>query len=258
VPDFFAALAALVVILLFSISGWLLSLMRRDVSIVDSLWSLFFLIGLLVYAAYVTPGPRLGLMFALVSLWAIRLSAYLTWRNWGEPEDRRYQAIRDRNQPGFSWKSLYLVFGLQGILAWLIAMPLFAAASGTNPLGLLDLTGVVLWIIGFVFETVGDWQLSRFRADPANRGKVLATGLWRYTRHPNYFGEATLWWGYFLIAAGSGGWWTVLAPILMTFLLLRVSGVTLLEQDIGDRRPAYRDYIARTNAFIPWRPREAA
>ncbi len=256
--DLNAALFAFAAIALVALAGWLASVARRDVSIVDSLWSLFFLSGAWIYAAAAAVNaPRAALLLALVTLWALRLAGYLTWRNWGEPEDRRYQAIRARNQPGFAWKSLYLVFGLQGLLAAIIAFPLFAALGGGAPLGLLDAAGVALWLIGFGFETVGDWQLARFKADPANRGKVLDTGLWRYTRHPNYFGEATLWWGYYLIAVATGGWWTVFAPLLMTFLLLKVSGVTLLEQDIGERRPAYRDYIARTNAFLPWRPKEA-
>jgi steroid 5-alpha reductase family enzyme len=159
--------------------------------------------------------------------------------------------MRRRNNPGFAWKSLYLVFGLQAILAWLIAMPLMAAVAGATPVGPLDYAGIALWALGMIFEAVGDWQLARFKADPANRGKVMDRGLWRYTRHPNYFGESCLWWGYYLLAVAAGGWWTLFSPVLMTFLLLRVSGVALLEKDIGERRPAYRDYMRRTNAFIP-------
>jgi len=257
--DLHAALLALAAIAVLAIAGWLLSVAIRDVSIVDSLWSLFFLLGALVYAANTNVGePRAAVLLVLVTLWALRLAGYLTWRNWGEPEDRRYQAIRARNEPGYTWKSLYLVFGLQGLLAWIIIMPLLAGISGGGTLNALDYAGIALWLLGFGFETIGDWQLARFKADPANRGRVLDTGLWRYTRHPNYFGEATLWWGYYLIAAAAGGWWTVFAPLLMTLLLLKVSGVSLLEQDIHERRPAYRDYIARTNAFLPWRPRGTA
>jgi len=256
--EFTAMTAGLVAMLLLAVGGWLLSLTKRDVSIVDSLWSLFFLLGVLVYAAIASNGPRTILLISLVAVWAVRLAGYLTWRNWGEPEDRRYQAIRERNQPGFAWKSLYLVFGLQAILAWIIAMPLFAGISSTDPLTVLDYAGAALWAFGFGFESIGDWQLARFKANPANRGRVLDSGLWRYTRHPNYFGEAALWWGFYLIALSGGGWWTVFAPLLMTILLLKVSGVSLLEQDIHERRPAYRDYIARTNAFIPWRRKEVA
>ena len=257
--DWIAAFPALGAMLLLALAGWVLSVRLRNAGVVDSLWSLFFLLGAGVYAGMTgAQGPRALLLLALVGLWASRLAVYLTWRNWGEPEDRRYRAIRTRNEPGFAWKSLYLVFGLQALLAWVIAMPLFVALSSADPLGALDLAGVVLWIAGLIFEVIGDAQLARFKRDPASRGKVLDTGLWRYTRHPNYFGEALLWWGCFLIAAAAGGAWTVFAPLLMTILLLKVSGVALLEKDIGERRPDYRAYIARTSAFIPWPPKEAA
>jgi len=258
-PDWSAAFAALGAIVLLALAGWALSVRQRNAGVVDSLWSLFFLLGAGVYAVMTdAQGPRTLLLLALVALWASRLAVYLTWRNWGEPEDRRYQAIRARNEPGFAWKSLYLVFGLQALLAWVIAMPLFAALSSAKALGTLDLAGVALWIAGFAFEVIGDAQLARFKLETASRGRVLDSGLWRYTRHPNYFGEALLWWGYFLIAAAAGGAWTVFAPLLMTILLLKVSGVALLEKDIGERRPDYRAYIARTSAFIPWPPKEAA
>ena len=255
--DWTAALAALAAIAILALAGWVLSVRLRNAGVVDSLWSLFFLLGAGVYAAAAgAEGPRAWLLLALVALWALRLSGYLTWRNWGEPEDRRYQAIRARNQPGFAWKSLYLVFGLQAALAWIIAMPLLAALSGGGSLGALDAAGVALWLAGCAFEAIGDAQLARFKADPANRGRVLASGLWRYTRHPNYFGEALLWWGYFTIAVAAGGAWTAFAPLLMTILLLKVSGVALLEKDIGERRPDYRAYLERTSAFIPWPPKE--
>lgn len=253
-----AASMAMAAMFVLGVVAWLISLAKRDVSIVDSFWSLFFLAGVLVYAWYATTlGSRATLLLVLVSLWALRLAGYLTWRNWGEPEDRRYQAIRVRNQPGFEWKSLYLVFGLQALLAAIIIAPLLAGMGGNHALNFLDLAGLALWVIGFGFETVGDWQLARFKSRPANRRQVLDRGLWRYTRHPNYFGEATLWWGYYLIAAAAGGWWTIFAPLLMTYLLLRISGVSLLEQDIHERRPDYRDYIKRTNAFLPGPPKEA-
>lgn len=256
--DSSATLLSLVSIASLAVAGWLLSVLKRDVSIVDSLWSLFFLLGVLVYAANTTiSGTRATVLLVLLSVWALRLAGYLTWRNWGEPEDRRYQAIRARNEPNFAWKSLYLVFGLQGLLAFIIAMPLFSALSGDGALGALDYAGIALWLIGFGFEAVGDWQLARFRSDPSNRGRVLDTGLWRYTRHPNYFGETALWWGYYLMAAAAGAEWTVFAPLLMTFMLLKVSGVSLLEQDMHERRPAYRDYIGRTSAFFPLCPRSA-
>ncbi len=253
-----AAFNALGAIAILAVVGWLLGVIKRDVSIVDSLWSLFFLLGAVAYAASAdASGPRVMLLLSLVALWALRLSVYLTWRNWGEAEDRRYQAIRARNEPGFAWKSLYLVFGLQGVLAFIIALPILAGLGDAAPLGLLDYAGAVVWGIGFIFEVVADRQLARFKADRSKRGKVLDTGLWRYTRHPNYFGEAMLWWGFYLIAIGAGGWWTLFAPLLMTYLLLKVSGVALLESDIQERRPDYRAYIARTSAFVPWRPKAA-
>jgi len=247
-----AYLSVLVVLLLASVAGWLFSVVRQNVTIVDSLWALFFLLAALTTATLTPqPGPRATLIIVLVAIWAARLSGYLTWRNWGKPEDHRYQGIRRRNEPGFTFKSLYLVFALQAVLAWIIAAPLAAGISSPAPLGLFDAAGITLWVSGFLFETIGDWQLARFKANPENKGKVMDRGLWRYTRHPNYFGEACLWWGYWLIAASAGGWWTVFAPLLMSVLLLKVSGVALLEKDIGERRPAYRDYIARTNAFFP-------
>jgi steroid 5-alpha reductase family enzyme len=257
--DWNAAFLAFGAIAILAAAGWVFGTIKRDVSIVDSLWPLFFLVGTAMYAVSAKAGdPRITVILVMVTLWALRLSIYLTWRNWGEPEDRRYQAIRARNEPGFAWKSLYLVFALQGVLACIIVFPLLVGLGNPKPLDVADLAGIALWAIGLSFEAIADWQLARFKADPAQRGKVLDTGLWRYTRHPNYFGEAVLWWGFFLIAVGSGGWWTVFAPVLMTFLLLKVSGVTLLESDIHERRPTYRAYVARTNAFFPWRPRAGA
>jgi steroid 5-alpha reductase family enzyme len=256
--DFNVWLLALAALGLFAAAGWLLSLPLRDVSIVDIMWSLMFLLAALVYTGVqAAPGPRAWLVVTLVGLWSIRLAGYIFWRNRGHGEDFRYQQIRARNEPGFAFKSLYLVFGLQAALAWVISLPLLAATGSTTPLGWLDAAGVALWLVGMVFEAGGDWQLARFRRDPANRGQVLDTGLWRYTRHPNYFGDFCVWWGLFLIAVAADGWWGVVGPLAMSFLLLRVSGVALLEKDIGERRPAYRDYVRRTNAFFPGPPRAA-
>lgn len=249
-------LACLAVI---GVGFWLYSVVRKDVSAVDSLWSLMFLIVTIGYALQVgIGGARAWIVVVLVAVWSLRLSAYITTRNHGEGEDHRYQEIRKNNEPGFWWKSLYIVFGLQALLAWLVAMPLAVAVGGEAPLGWLDGLGIALWVIGMIFEVVGDAQLARFKADPENQGKVLDTGLWRYTRHPNYFGEFTLWWGYYLLAVSAGGWWTIASPLIMSFLLLRVSGVSLLEKDISERRPAYQEYIERTNAFIPGPPKKAA
>ncbi len=257
--DWSAWLWALAALLLFAAVAWLVSLVKRDVSIVDSLWSVMFLLAVIVYAALCSDiGTRLSVVLALVLIWSLRLCIHITWRNWGEPEDARYQAIRRNNEPNFIFKSLYIVFGLQAVLAWLIATPLPVAVSGSSAIGPWDVTGVGLWLVGMFFQGVGDWQLARFKSDPRNRGKVMDRGLWRYTRHPNYFGEACVWWGFYLIAAGAGGWWTIFAPMLITLLLLKVSGVALLEKDIEERRPAYRQYRERTNAFIPGPPKPPA
>jgi steroid 5-alpha reductase family enzyme len=246
-----------VALLLVAAGAWVVSLAKNDVSIVDSLWSLMFLLSAIVYAsASDAHGPRETLVLVLTAIWALRLSAYITWRNHGQPEDYRYQEIRRNNEPGFRYKSFYIVFGLQAALAWVISMPLAASISGQAPIGALDYAGMVLWMLGMFFESVGDFQLARFKSDPENRGKVLDSGLWRYTRHPNYFGNFTLWWGFFLVAAAAGGWWTAISPLLMSFLLLKVSGVALLEKDIGTRRTGYGDYVRRTNAFFPGPPRD--
>jgi steroid 5-alpha reductase family enzyme len=195
------------------------------------------------------------LVLFLVALWAMRLSAYVTQRNWGGPEDRRYAAMRAEHDPGFWWKSIYLVFGLQPVLAWIISLPLLTIMLGSSPLGWLDYFALGLWLLGLFFETVGDLQLAEFKSRPGNTDQVMDRGLWRYTRHPNYFGEACIWWAFYLFAVAAGGWWTIVSPLLSTWLLLRLSGVALLERTIVERRPGYRDYIARTNAFLPGPPR---
>jgi steroid 5-alpha reductase family enzyme len=250
-------LEGLLWIAVLAAGGWVVSVIKRNVHVVDSLWSLFFLIGL---ASYIAHAPQLSsrtyLVAALVVLWALRLSAYLSWRNYGRPEDRRYQAIRNNNSPFFWLKSLYLVFGLQAVLAWIISLPLLAAATSTAPLGWLDAAGVALWMFGFFWESLADWQLARFRRRQGHEHAVYDGGLWRYCRHPNYFGEFCLWWGFFLIALSTGAWWSALAPLLMSLLLLKVSGVVLLEQDIGKRRPDYTTYMQKTNAFFPAPPRQ--
>ena len=256
--DFTAYGLAFMVVALLALGFWIFSLIRDDVSIVDSLWSIMFLVLLAAYLVFTEQaGPRKWLLLALVSVWAVRLSVYISIRNHGKPEDHRYQAIRKNNEPNFGLKSLYIVFGLQAALAGIIAIPLLTAISGTQALGVLDMFGVLLWITGMFFEVVGDAQLARFRAEPSSDGAVLDHGLWRYTRHPNYFGEFALWWGYYCFALAAGGWWTIFAPVLMSVLLLRVSGVTLLESDIGERRPGYAHYVIRTNAFFPGPPRTA-
>jgi steroid 5-alpha reductase family enzyme len=243
---------ALGALLIFAVVGWIVSVFKRTVSIVDGMWPLMFLIAALCYASTLdSQTARSLLVLLLVVIWSLRLSAHIFWRNWGEDEDYRYQRIRENHSPNFAFKSLYIVFGLQAILAWIISMPLLPATGAHNPLGLLDFAGTALWLLGFIFEAGGDYQLAQFRATPQNKGKVLDTGLWRLTRHPNYFGDFCVWWGFYLIAVSAGGWWTILSPLLMSFLLLKVSGVALLERDIGERRPKYAQYVAQTNAFFP-------
>lgn len=254
--DWNAYALALAFVAVLALAAWIFSILRHDVSHVDSLWSLMILASLAVYMTISeAAGTRANLVLLMVIIWALRLSVHITIRNHGEGEDRRYRAIRQNNEPHFWFKSLYIVFGLQAFLAWLISLPAVAASSSGVPLGWLDLAAVVLWVAGMFFEVVGDWQLSRFQRQRAAGDAVLDRGLWRYTRHPNYFGEALLWWGIYLAALSTGAWWSIFAPVLMTFLLLRVSGVALLEKDIAGRRPAYRDYVERTNAFIPAPPR---
>lgn len=247
-----AYFSALVAMLTIALVGWLTSVLKKDVSIVDSLWSLFFLVAAIVFAIDAQPLSTRGwLVLALVAIWAGRLAVYITARNWGEDEDYRYRKIRQNNEPGFAYKSLYIVFGLQGLLAGIIALPLYAAISSGNELNWIDLAAVVVWLTGFVFEAGGDYQLARFKRDEGSAGGVLDTGLWRYTRHPNYFGDFCIWWAFYLFALASGGWWSVVSPLLMSFLLLKVSGVAMLEKTISDRRPGYAAYVARTNAFFP-------
>jgi len=262
-PDFAAllpiALHGLVPIALLGLGTWIASLVRHDVSLVDRMWSLMIAGPALVYAAQTSwTTPRAIAVQVLVLAWGLRLAAYITWRNWGHGEDRRYQQIRARHQPRFALKSLLIVFALQMVLAWIVTAPTLAALAGRHGFGALDVAGIAVALVGFLFEAIGDAQMAAFKREPANRGHVMDRGLWRFTRHPNYFGEACFWWGVWLVALAAGGLaaaWTVVSPLLMTVLLLKVSGVAMLEKDIGERRPAYRDYIARTNAFIPGRPR---
>jgi steroid 5-alpha reductase family enzyme len=236
---------------------WLASLPLRNASIVDAFWGPAFAVQAVVYATTTPGGPdaRGWLVLGLVGVWAARLAIHIATRNAGKGEDPRYAAWREEAGEQWWWRSAFKVFGLQGVLGWFIGLPLWVAISSTGGLGWLDGVGVGLWVIGFVFEAGGDWQLRAWTADPANRGRTLRSGLWRYTRHPNYFGDAAQWWGLWLIAVAAGGWWTVLSPALMTLLLVRVSGVGMIERTIVERRPDYADYMRTTSAFIPWFPR---
>jgi len=238
---------------------WLLSLVLKNSSIVDIFWGMGFVVFTWV-AYFLSPNGFEGrklLLNILVTIWGMRLSLHILIRNWGKPEDFRYQVWRQENGSNWWWYSYFKVFLLQGALLWIIAAPLLAAQfySWSDHLGALDFIAIPLWLLGFFFEATGDWQLKRFKTDLANKGKVMDKGVWRYSRHPNYFGDATQWWAYYLIAASAGGWWTIFSPILMTTLLLRVSGVKLLEKTL-ETRPGYKEYAERTSEFIPWVPKK--
>ena len=235
---------------------WLASVRLRDASIVDGFWGLAFVLAAFAYRAFGPPaGPRQLLALALVTIWGVRLAAYIGWRNRGGGEDYRYRAMREASGPSFWWRSYFRVFLLQGLLVSLIATPhlMLQAAEQPHAWQWSDAVGLLLWLVGFYFEAVGDWQMARFKADPANRGRVMRSGLWALTRHPNYFGDATVWWGFFFLAlAAPGGYWTLPSVVIMNLLLVKVSGVALLEKTIHQRRPAYREYIRSTPAFVPW------
>ncbi|MDM0044503.1 DUF1295 domain-containing protein [Variovorax dokdonensis] len=253
------ALPGLATCLAIAVMVWVASLIRKDVSIVDPFWPVMILAAGVTYALCIEQVSSRGwIALVLAGAWAVRLSLHLAVRKWHDPgEDRRYVAIRERNSPGFGFKSLYLVFALQALLAWVVSAPLGAASASSSGLNLLDIVGVLLAVFGVSFEAIADWQLARFKADPKSRGAVMDQGLWRYSRHPNYFGESCLWWGLGLIALAAGfhNAWALVSPVLVTVLLLKVSGVGLLEADLVEHRKPYRDYIERTPAFFPGRPR---
>jgi steroid 5-alpha reductase family enzyme len=236
---------------------WIASLLLKNSSIVDIFWGAGFVLLAWVYFGLTPMGflPRKLILAGLTTIWGLRLSLYILWRNWGRAEDFRYQVMRQKAGSRWLWQSFFQVFILQGLLMWLISAPLLAAQFSSLParITFLDCLGIFIWGIGFFFESAGDFQLAAFKADPANKGKVMNQGVWRITRHPNYFGDAAQWWGYYLVAATAGGWWTIFSPIMMTILLLRVSGVALLEKSL-ETRPGYREYVERTSTFIPWFP----
>ncbi len=240
--------------------GWVLSLIRKNVTLVDSLWGLGF-----VLIAWITCGLTEGyygrkvLLVALTTVWGLRLSAHLTWRNWGKGEDPRYGGWRQASGERFWIISLFKVFLLQALFLWVIALAIQYGQMSIKPAHWtqLDFLGFIVWLIGFVFESVSDWQLARFKADSANQGKVMDRGLWAYSRHPNYFGESLIWWGLFLIALSTpNSWWTVISPLIITAVLLKMTGIPLMEKTIVDTRPGYAAYIRRTPAFFPWFPKK--
>jgi steroid 5-alpha reductase family enzyme len=237
---------------------WALSVRLRDVSIVDPVWGPAFVVVALVAALAGTGDPaRRWLLFAMTAAWGLRLGFHLTRRKLTErEEDRRYAAMRERKGDGFTLWSLWAIFGTQGLVVLIVSLPLQVAAQRPATLGASVILGIIVFLVGLAFESIGDEQLRRFKADPSNRGRVMDGGLWRFTRHPNYFGDACVWWGLWLVALPAGGaWWTLVGPLVMTLLLVRVSGKAMLERDIGKRRPEYAEYIKRTSGFFPFPPK---
>jgi steroid 5-alpha reductase family enzyme len=263
-PGFGTNLAATAMVLLACVLIlWAISIRIADMSIIDIFWGPGFGIvagvGFLLSANAIGGGYRRILVTVLTVAWAARLGGYLWRRNHGKGEDPRYTAaFRNRIQRNLHWHTLTRVFLLQGALIWLISMPVQLAQYLVRPatFGIPGYLGLALWIIGFAFEAISDSQLASFKADPANRGSIMDRGLWRYTRHPNYFGNACLWWGLWLIACDNRiGVATVFAPVLMTHFLLNVTGKSLLERRMSRSRPGYADYVARTSGFFPWPPK---
>ena len=240
--------------------GWIFSVLRHNVTIVDSLWGLgFVLVAGVTFWTGNGFSARSLLILVLTAAWGLRLAGYLTWRNWGKAEDHRYGQWREKSGHRFWFVSLFKVFWLQALFLWLISLVLQKAQLSPEPSRLtgLDMLGAVVWATGFVFESVGDWQLARFKADPDNRGRVMDRGLWAWSRHPNYFGEFLVWWGFFLVAlATPGGWWTMISPIIISIVLLKMTGVPLTEAALKTRRPGYADYIRRTSTFFPRPPKK--
>lgn len=240
---------------------WVVSIIVKNVSIVDLFWGLGFVLTAGFYFLKTDGfGPRKIILLVLVTIWGLRLSFFLAWRNIGEGEDFRYKEFRKNFGENYWWISFFRTFLLQGTLMWLISAPLLGAqfAGLHRPFGILDIMGILMWTIGFVFETTGDFQLSRFRAVTSNNGKVLTKGLWRLTRHPNYFGDAAVWWGFGLICIASGSYLPVAGSLLMTFIIIKVSGISLLEKSLKKNKPGYNEYIRKTSPFLPWLPKTDA
>jgi steroid 5-alpha reductase family enzyme len=239
---------------------WLISIYLKNVSIVDNFWGIgFILITFIYYLQSEVAYTRLNLVMLLVSLWGLRLSVYLMYRNYGKEEDYRYREFRRSYGPKrYWWFSFFQVFMLQGGLMMIISMPLLGVALKTNSdaLNLFDYLGILIWSIGFIFESVGDYQLASFKRHPQNKGKLLTTGLWRYTRHPNYFGDTAIWWGFGLFAIASGAYWYSLGSLLMTYLIIKISGVAMLEKSLSEVKPGYEQYVETTSTFFPWFPKQ--
>jgi steroid 5-alpha reductase family enzyme len=239
---------------------WAASVKLVNASIVDPFWGSGFVL-LAVYYYFNSLGDPTRKLIVLIAaiVWGLRLFAYLFWRNIGNPEDYRYAQFRQHyGAERYWWFSFFQVFLLQGFLLWIISLPLLAAQyfGLSKSIGLLDFLSIVLWIIGFMFEAGGDYQLVKFKANPANKGKVLDTGFWKFTRHPNYFGDACVWWSFALFAIAAGSYVPIISSVVMTILLMKVSGVSLLERALKKNKPAYEEYSRKTPSFFPWFPKK--
>ena len=255
-----AMLVSALAIVVLMLSTWVLSLILKNASIVDIVWGLgFVMVAWVVRLSTDANNARQWLLVAMVTVWGLRLAGYLFWRNHGNGEDFRYRAMRKHYGSRFGLISLVTVFALQGALMFVVSLSVqLGQADATPNIGVIAYIGVALWLVGLFFEAVGDAQLARFKADPANQGMVMRTGLWRYTRHPNYFGDSCVWWGIGLVAAETGSAaWGLIGSLVMTILVRRVSGVPMLEKTMGKRRPGYAEYVATTSAFFPRPPKKA-
>jgi len=250
--------AALIILALVTLL-WIWSIFIKNVSIVDIFWGIGFVV---INAFYVFMSGELNarkiLILILVSIWGLRLAIYLSFRNIGKGEDFRYQEFRRKYGPKrYWWFSFFQTFLLQGALIMIVSLPLLGinSSSSTGTLKILDYIGILVWLIGFTFEAGGDFQLAQFKRNDKNKGKVLNTGFWKYTRHPNYFGDTVVWWAYAIFSIAAGSYWQIIGSIVMTLLIIKISGVSLLEKTLKETKPQYRDYIKKTNAFFPWLPK---
>ncbi len=238
---------------------WIVSVILKNVSIVDLFWGLGFVAVNTFYFSNTEFTPTKMILLVLVNLWGLRLSIYLAWRNIGKGEDFRYKEFRKKyGEKNYWWISFFQTFLLQGMLMWIISMTLYGVNqySTSQTLNLIDYVAVFVWLIGFVFEAGGDMQLAKFKNNPVNKGKVLNTGFWHYTRHPNYFGDSAVWWGYALLCLSSGSYSLVAGSVIMTLLIIKVSGVALLEKSLKTQKPEYAEYVRQTSSFLPWFPKK--
>lgn len=249
----------LILILVMMSTLWIISVILKNVSIVDLFWGFGFVAVNAFYYISTDITPAKTVLLVLVTLWGLRLSIYLAWRNIGKGEDFRYKEFRKKyGEKNYWWISFFQTFLLQGILMWIISMTLYGVNqhSASQTLNVIDYVAVLVWLVGFIFEAGSDMQLARFKKDASNKGKVLNTGFWHYTRHPNYFGDSAVWWGYGLLCLSAGSYALVAGSVIMTLLIIKVSGVALLEKSLKVQKPEYADYIQQTSSFIPWFPKK--